>query len=101
MTEHNVKEISLEDFENQYQGKGAKPSWQLQIIKDMATGTAIVLSHEDLVCRKKTNTRQRFCSAAAMVFNLKHKSPNKLYKFAHTPNGDIMVACYAREKMAQ
>ena len=101
MTEHSIKEISLKEFESQHQGTGRKPSWQLAIVKNMATGTAIVLDHEGLVCRKKTKTAQRSCSAAAVIGNLNRNSPNKLYKFAHAPNGDIMVACYAHEKKTQ
>ena len=101
MPERNVKQISIEDFEEHRQSKGSVPSWQLVAIRKMAIGTAIVPSHEGLVCQPKTKTTQRICSAAAVIGNLSRNSPNKLYKCAHAPNGDIMVACYVREKMAQ
>ena len=32
-----------------------------------------------------------------MVSSLSRESSDKLYKFAHASNGDMMVACYARD----
>ena len=96
MTEHNVKEISIKVFEAQYVNH--MPSWQLVAIKKMAVNTAIALSHEGLACKQGTDTKQSWCSATTLVGVLTRGSTDKLYKFAHAPNGDIMVACYARTR---
>lgn len=98
MDDHTFKEISITTFEATVNGKGRFPSWQRTAIEAMAAGTAIIISHNGLVCKPiKTGTGQN-CSMARMISVLNRKSLDKQYKSSHAPGGDFMVACYAREE---
>jgi len=91
---NKAKEISMAEFEGAYAERPTKISWQALAIKNMAIGTAIRLTHAGMKCRREVGS----CSIKQAAFRYERVSKDRFFKATHaTDNGDILVACYAKE----
>lgn len=86
--------ISIEEFEKQYIPKGRGMSWQGAAIKAMQPGQAIKMSHSERPC----NTATTKCSIQGSIVHFNKRFADRFYRTSHAPDGDILVACYSRER---
>ncbi len=103
-----VKTITIEEFVKSHKsftragaGKKPEPSDQLQVLRNMDQGDALVLSHAGLACRRKANPGEgNYCSLGGMA-QVEGRRRNLRFSIRHLPDGTVAVVCLERRAKAR